>query len=213
MNGFTSKMTGWLMLVAGVMGLLAVVALLVFFVGLLQNIRSLVFMGALNDVLNPVASVLSAVLASVLHPTLRRLVPRLSLVLLLGVWAGALAHAFGSWFILTGRSGVELSSYYYFVGNGLIGIWVWGLNNVTRHQARWPRSLTQFGLIASGFMMVGLLGLYGILFRGDGDDFSPLVMVAGTSFLGMGLLYPIWCLRLGRWIVSRQNHGLVVARG
>lgn len=212
MSRFIAKMTGWLMLVVGVMGLLAVVALLLFFVGLSQNIRSLFFMGALNDVLNPVASVLSAVLAAVLHPTLRRPVPRLSLVLLIGVWAGALAHTFGSWLILTDRSGVELSGYYYFVGNGLIGIWLWMLNHVTRREAGWPRSLTQFGLIASGFMMVGLLGLYGILFRLDGDEFSPLVMVPGISFLGIGILYPIWCLRLGRWIVSKQHDGLLVAR-
>jgi hypothetical protein len=203
MYDFFAKMTGWLMLLVGCVSLLAVAALLMFFVGLFGNIRSLLFMGTLNDVLNAAASVLSAILASVLYPTLRRFAPRLSLVVLISVWAGALAHMFGSWLILTDRSGVELSSYYYFVGNALIGVWLWVLNHVTRRAAIWPRNLTQLGLIAGGFMLVGLLGLYGIIFRADGDDFSPLVMVAGISFLGMGILYPIWCLRLGRWIVSQ----------
>jgi len=213
MNGFPSKVIGWVALVVGGTGLLATVALLVFFAGLFGNIRSLSFMGPLNDVLNALTSILSAILASVLHPTVRRFAPRLSLVVLISVWAGALAHTFGSWLILTDRSGVERSSYYYFVGSGLIGIWLYVLNRVARREAGWPHSLIQLGLIASGFMLIGLLGLYGILLGSDGDDFSPLVMIAGISFLGMGVLYPIWCLRLGRWIVAQQHDRLVVARG
>lgn len=169
-------------------------------------------MGALNDVLNAGASVLSALLASALHPTLRKFAPQLSLVVLSGVWAGALAHTFGSWLILTDRSGVELSSYYYFVGNGLIGVWLWVLNHVTRLDAVWPRRVNQLGLIAGSCVLVGFLGLYGILLGADGNDFSPLIMVAGISFLGMGIVYPIWCLRLERWIVSQQRP-MIAAQG
>jgi hypothetical protein len=168
-------------------------------------------MGDLNDTTNAFASILSAVLASVLYPTLRRLLPRSSLVLLMDVWVGAIAINFGSWLIITGRSDVELSSYYYFFGNGLIGIWLWVLNHITRGQAVWPRSLTQFGSIASIFMMVGLLGLYGILLGSDGSDYSPLIMVTGLSFLGIGIFYPIWCLQLGRWILRKQYDSVVTA--
>ena len=203
MNRLIATTVGWMLLLLGCVGLLGVAALLMFFVGLFGNFPSLLFMGALNDVLNAAASVLSALLASALHPTLRRFSPRFSLVVLMSVWTGALAHTYGSWLILTDRSGVELSSYSYFVGNGLIGIWLRVLNRVARDEAIWPRTVTQLGFIASGFMLIGLLGLYGMLVGSDGDDFSPLVMVAGISFLGMGMLYPIWCLRLGRWIVSQ----------
>ena len=205
MNGFTSKLTGWLVLLVGVTGILAVITLLLFFVGLFQNIQSLSFMGHLNDTINSFASILSAVLASVLYPTVHRLLPRLSLMLLIGVWTGTIAVTFGSWLIVTGRSDVELSSYYYFLGNGLIGFWLWELNRITRQQAAWPHNLTRFGLIASAFMMVGLLGLYGILLGLDESDFSSLMMVAGISFLGTGILYPIWGLRQGHWILSKQN--------
>jgi hypothetical protein len=131
---------------------------------------------------------------------------------LIGVWAGAIAITFGSWLIVSGRSDVELSSYYYFLGNGLIGIWLWELNRITRHQAAWPHNLTRLGLIASVFMMVGLLGLYGILLGLDGSDFSPLIMVTGISFLGTGILYPIWGLRQGHWILSKQNDRAWVAQ-
>jgi hypothetical protein len=174
MDGFTSKTTGALILLTGILG---------------------------------------AVLASVLHLTLRRFTPRLSLFLLIGVWAGAVAVTFGSWLIVTGRSDVELSSYYYFYGNGLIGLWLWVLNRIARQQDAWPRSLTQWGSIASAFMMLGLLGVYGILSGSDGSDYSPLVLVTGISFLGTGILYPSWCIRLGRWILSKQDDRAEAGQG
>ena len=205
MNGFTSRLTGWLVLLVGVAGSLAVITLVLFFVGLFQNIPSLASMGALNDTMNGFAGILSVVLASALYPTVRSVSPRFSLLLLLGVYMGVIAIIYGSWLIETGRSDVELSSYYYFLGNGLIGIWLWRLNHITRQQAAWPRNLTLLGLIASAFMLVGLLGLYGILRAWDGSDFSPLIMVTGFSFLGTGILYPIWGLWQGYWILSKQN--------
>ena len=73
------------------------------------------------------------------------------------------------------------------------------------HYAVWPHSLTSLGSIASGFMMLGLLGLYGILLGLDNSDYSPLVLVTGISFFGIGIFYPIWCLLLGRWILSKQD--------
>jgi hypothetical protein len=193
------------MLLVGLTGLLAVLTLVLFFVGLFQNIQSLAFMGHLNDTINAVAGLLSAVLASVLYPTVRRVAPRFSLILLMVVWMGAIAISYGSWLIVTGRSDVELSSYYFSFGNGLIGIWLWGLNRIAPQQAGWPHNLTRLGLIASTFMMVGLPGLYGILLGLDGSDFSPLMMVTGINFLGTGILYPIWGLRQGGWILSKQN--------
>ena len=204
-NGFTSRITGLLMLAVGITGILALFTLILFFVGLFQSIRSLASMGSINDALNALTGILSAVLASVLHPALQRLAPRSSPVLLMSAWAGALAITFGSWLILTGRSDVELSSYYFFFGNGLIGIWVWVLNRIARRQAAWPPNLTRWGSVASSFMMVGLLGLYGILSGSDGGAYSPLVMISGISFLGTGLLYPLWCLQLGRLILSKRD--------
>jgi len=205
MDSFTSRTTGQWMLAAGITGILALVTLLLFFVGLVQNIRSLSSLGSLNDALNALTGLLSAVLAAVLHPALHRLAPRSSPILLMSAWAGALAITFGSWLIITGRSDVELSSYYFFFGNGLIGIWLWMLNRIARLQAAWPPNLTCWGLVAAGFMMVGLLGLYGILSGSDGEGHSPLVMFSGISFLGTGILYPLWCLQLGRSIVSQQD--------
>ncbi|MDQ3006081.1 MAG: hypothetical protein M3R47_11970 [Chloroflexota bacterium] len=205
MNGFSSKGTGWLAVLVGMMGTLAIVTLLLFFVGLFQNIHSLSFMGGVNDRINALTGFLSALLASVMHPTLQRRAPRLSPVLLVGAWIGAIAITFGSWLIITGRADVELSSYYYLFGNGLIGIWVYVLNRFASQQAAWPRNLTRLGLITSVLMMVGLLNVYGILLGWDGSDFSSLLLGTSISYLGIGILYPIWCLRLGGWIFSKEG--------
>jgi hypothetical protein len=205
MNSWAPRTAGVIALATGVIGVLFVVTLSVFFVGLFQDIHSLLFIGALNDLLGATGSMLSAVLASVLYPLLGSLRRPSRVGLLAGTWCGALAVTFGSWLIVSGRSGVEQSSYYYFFGNGLIGLWLLVLNRAAEHQALVPRSLSRLGLVASVFMMIGVLGLYGILVGSDGDDFSPLVLGTGISFLGIGLLYPIWCLRLGGWLLSEQD--------
>ena len=207
MNSFTSKVTGWLAILTGMMGILSIVTLSLFFVGLFQNLHSLSFMGGLNDRINILAGFLSALLASALHPAFQRWAPRLSLVLLIDAWIGASAITYGSWLIITGRADVELSSYYYLFGNGLIGIWLYMLNRFAGPPAVWPRNLTRLGLIAGALMMIGLLNFYGILLGWDGNDFSFLLLGTGISYLGIGILYPIWCLWLGRWILSRQDHG------
>ncbi len=210
MKGFNSKITGWLALLVGLLGVLAVISLVIFFVGLFQSISSLSFMGSLNDKINAVTGILSAALATALQSSLRQWAPRLSVALLVGAWVGAFAVAFGSWLVVTGRTSFELASYYYFFGNGLIGLWLWMLNRMARRQDNWPRKLNGLGLIAGAFMMVGLLGLYGILAGLDGGGYSPLIKVTGISFLGIGLLYPIWCLWLARWILSKHEDGLLL---
>ena len=210
MNAFASRKIGGLALLVGALSLLAVASLVFFFIGLIQNIRSLAFMGAVNDVLNALVGFLSAVLASVLVQPLRRVLPRWSLIVLICAWAGALAINYGTWLIQSGNADVELSSYYFFFGNGLIGIWLFALNRVAGQQAVLPRPIARLGVIASLFMLLGLLGLYGILLGMDGSDYSPLIMIAGISFLGTGILYPIWCIRLG-FAMLKQEKPVVTA--
>lgn len=205
MDRRTLRTAGAIALVAGSIGLLFVATLGLFFVGLFGQIRPLLAMGTLNDLLGPVASGMSALLASVLHPFLARSRRQTAAILVAGTWLGALVVAYGAWRILTGRSGVEHSSYHFFVGNGLIGVWLWQMNRAAQQQELWPHALSRLGFIASLVMLIGLLGLYGIVVGSDGEDFSPLVLTTGVSFIGIGVLYPLWCLRLGRWIVAQRD--------
>jgi hypothetical protein len=50
-----------------------------------------------------------------------------------------------------------------------------------------------------------LLGSYGILSGSDGNNYSSLLMITGISFIGIDILYPIWGLLLGRWILWKQE--------
>ena len=34
-----------------------------------------------------------------------------------------------------------------------MGVWLWVLNRFARYEAVWPRTVTQLGLLASGFML------------------------------------------------------------
>lgn len=205
MNGFTSKGTGGFLMAIGVIGVLAVVSLLLFFMSFFLDMRFFSSMGSLNDGINSLLGILSAVLAAMLFPSMQRSGMRGSLVSLAGAWIGAMAALYGSWLILTGQGDVERSSYFYFFGFGLIGIWVWVLSQVTRRRAIWPQHLTRWGRIAGGVMMVGLLAFYGIWMGWDGNDSSPLIQMSGISFLGTGILYPIWCLRMGSWVLANQE--------
>jgi len=213
MNRFTSKRMGNLMMITGFVGVLAFVTLLLFFLGLFQEMYIFGSMGTLNDGINALLGILSAILAATFYQAMRGFEERLVLAVTIVAWIGAAAVLYGSWLIMTGRSDVERSSYFYFFGFGSIGVWVWVLNSLARKENLWPRHLTRWGLAASVFMMVGLVGLAGILMGWDGDDFSPLVQTAGISFLGTGILYPIWCLRTGGWILSRQGQPSAISEG
>ena len=83
-------------MIVGIAGILAVVTLLLFFVGLFQNIQSLSFIGGLKDRINVLARTLNALMASQLHTLFSRLAPRASLILLAGVRIDAFVIAFGS---------------------------------------------------------------------------------------------------------------------
>ena len=197
------RLRGWLALLTGSAGILALITLILFFAGVFLNIQSFFPLGHLTDILNGVVGIVSAGLASTLVQMLQKSQPRLSLILLIGVWLGAIAIAYGSWLILTNQVGVERATYFNFFGNGLIGVWLWSLNRRARQQTIWPRGLTRMGSLAGIFMMAGLLSLYGILMGLDGNNFSPLVMISSLGYLGIGILYPLWCLRLGRLILSQ----------
>ena len=209
MDRFRSKSMGIIMMITGFLGVFASITLILFFLDLFQSMYIFRSMGALNDSINALLGILSAILATMFYQAGRGFGERPTLVVTIGAWIGAAAVLYGSWLIVTGRSDVERSSYFYFFGFGLIGVWLWTVNRVARKQGTWPRHLTRWGQAAGGFMMIGLLGLVGILMGWDGDDYSPLVQAAGISFLGTGLLYPVWCLRMGGWTLSRREQSLV----
>lgn len=204
MKNVTSMLLGWLTLMTGLVGSLCLITLLLFFIGLFQNLSALSSLGSVNDRLNALAGILSAILATVLFAVMRRTNSPTGTILVAGTWVGAIVITYGSWLIVTGRSGVELSGYYYIFGNGLIGLWLWSLNRRALQEKIIPPALARWGRVTAGLMLFGLPALVGILLGWDGNMFSPLLLITGISYIGIAILYPIWCLWLGRWFIS--NH-------
>lgn len=197
-----SKKIGWLALLSGALGIVTMLALVLFFIGLFQDVRALASFGAVNDVLNALTAILVALLASMLQAGRDRAAPHVHPLLTMGVWVGAIAVGLGTWLIQSGAGGLELSSYYFFFGNGLIGLWAWILNRAASRFGVWRPALTRLGRLAGALMTVGLLSLGGIVLGLDGDGYSPLILLSGISYLGTGILFPVWCLRLGSWLLS-----------
>lgn len=205
MKKMTSTLLGWLTLMTGLVGSLCLITLLLFFIGLFQNISALSTLGSVNDGLNALAGILSAMLATVLFAVKRPANSPIGTILVVGTWVGAISITYGSWLIVTGRSDVGLSGYYYLFGNGLIGLWLWSINRMALHEEILPPGLARWGRVTAGLMLLGLPALVGILQGWDGNVFSPLLLITGISYIGTAILYPIWCLRLGRWFFSNQK--------
>jgi hypothetical protein len=193
-NSFSSLTIAWLALAAGVAGLLALAFIVLFFtVG--QPF------GTLNDISIGVAGVLSGVLAWMLYSENHAQVLLLSRIALGLALLGALVVAIGSILVLFGVKGWYLAGLYMAAGNALIGLWLFVLCCSLQQGDGWPRGLVLFGLVVGVVMALGLAAIPGI-FRGiDSWDAAPwYINIGQVGGLGYLVLYPTWCVLLGRII-------------
>lgn len=191
-----SRSIAWLALATGGVALLGIVAITLFFT------VGGVF-GPLNDVCNAAEALLSAALAWALYPVHRARAPRASRFALVAAWVGALVATLGSVWVLSGVTGWYLAGLYTSVGYALIGVWLFGLNYAALHSGLWPRRLAQLGLLVAIGMLVGFLAAPGIVGRIDDPAAAPWFVNLGLlSGVGWLLLYPWWCLWLGRWSLT-----------
>ena len=85
------------------------------------------------------------------------------------------------------------------LGNALIGLWLLALCFSAQAGAAWPRGLVLLGFVAGAMMVLGFFTLPAILRGLDSMDASPwYVNVGYGGWLGAFILFPIWCLWLGR---------------
>ncbi|MDP1547040.1 MAG: hypothetical protein Q8L87_13555 [Anaerolineales bacterium] len=197
MNHFPSKTTAWLAVVVGIATILGVIFLSLFFaVGQLW--------GSLNDAFIALEAILSAALAWTLYSTLRSGSPALSLFGLIAAGVGALVVIIGSWLVISGKTDYVLAEHYMSLGFGLIGLWLLILNDQFGKSRLLPTQLIRFGLIVGVFMLVGLLSGYGVVHGLGGNDITPWFVQAGdiAGVVGWMILYPIWCIWLGRALLS-----------
>ena len=190
-TGFSSPTLGWAALITGIIGLLSLVFIILFFtVG--QPF------GTLNDICIGLAGIASGVLAWMLFSG--RQTSTSGLIGLLLAIAGAAVVAIGSYLVISNIAGWYLAGLYMSAGNALIGIWLLLLNFSARGSDPWPHGLIIFGVITGIIMLLGLVTIPGIFQRIDAWEAAPWYInyIGLPSSLGYLVIYPLWCVLLGR---------------
>ena len=206
MSGFTSKTTGWLAMAIGITSIIGFTLLFIFLTGYFSNQSQLNKFGNYSDIAGVFPPILTAILATTIHPTQRSHLLKLSPFLLTGVWVGAFLITYGGWLIVTGTGALVMQGSYHSFGYSLIGLWVLTLNLIAKKNSLLPAGLTRLGLFSGIIMLVGLVGFYGIIFGIDGNTPTPfLIITAGISFIGHGILFPIWNFWLGIRILTNST--------
>ncbi|MCE9644845.1 MAG: hypothetical protein K8S20_02510 [Chloroflexi bacterium] len=196
-NNFSTSTAGWIAIVTGATIILAVVFLILMYT---VNGR----FGTVNDVLNGLVGILSVALAWMLYAGYHAKSPWMSQIALALTVAGAIFAMIGSVLIIFEFTGFVLAGWYTGIGNALIGLWLAAFCYSLLHTDSLPHNLVFFGLVAGGFMIMGMLGIPGILARVDTMDSLPWYLGTGyLGFLGTYVLYPIWAIWLGRILLAR----------
>jgi hypothetical protein len=192
MGSISSATIGWVAIASGAVGLAGLAFIILFFtVG--QPF------GTLNDLCIGLAAILSGVLAWMLYPAHHAQSPQLSQAALAAASVGAFVVAVGSALVIFRVTGWFLAGLYMTAGNGFIGLWLLGLSYSAQNSNSWPHGLAVFGLVAGVIMAVGLVSAPGIAKGIDAQASAPwFVNVGYVGGLGWLVLYPVWCIWLGR---------------
>ena len=193
----TAESVSRLAVAAGVVQLIGLVSLIVFF------IVGGPF-GTLNDLCIGLTGLLSAALAWQLSAAFTARPPALGWLMPALAGLGALIVVVGSGLVITGTTGWVLAGLCTEFGYAWIGVWLLSFCLTPRVSAAWPRGLKGLGLVAGGLMLLGVLTLPGLLRGLDAWEVLPwYVNVGQAGGLGWLLLYPLWCLWLGRFLAIR----------
>jgi hypothetical protein len=197
-NTFSSITIGRIALATGIAGLLGLIFILLFFtIG--QPF------GTLNDICIGLTAILSVVLVWMLYSGHHAQSPLLSNIALVIALLGALVVLVGSALSIFGVTGWFLSGLYMAAGNAMIGLWLLALNYSALRGNSFPHSLVIFGIISGVILVLGLVTIPGI-FRGvDTQEYELTIYnyIWWASSLGYLILYPIWCVLLGRFLLIK----------
>lgn len=174
------------------MTILGAISLIIFFVGYFQNIPSITFFGPVNDILTSLEAVLSAVLAATILVTQGKRWFWLNSIGTVLTWIGAFIVMLDSLMaggIIPRNAAIMLRIEYGFppmlttndlhFGFGLIGFWLLLLNFQAMRTKSWRELFIGLGFFTGAIMQ------------------APL---------GFGILYPIWCIWLGRYLVRDASN-------
>jgi len=196
-NSLTSVPIGSVAIATGIAGLLGLVFIILFFtVGKP--------FGTLNDYMIGVTAVMSAILVWMVFLQLPELTKPTSLTLAVVASLGSFMVVVGSVLVISRITGWYRAGLYMAAGNALIGLWLIGLSWSALGGGLLPNSLAIFGLVSGIILALGLAAIPGIFQGLDPEKYSMSItnVLWGASALGWLVLFPIWCILLGRLLLN-----------
>jgi hypothetical protein len=203
MNKFTSKIAGRLSTAIGILMAVAVIFLIIFFIGYFNQIEWMYIFGTSNDVLNLTTSILTCVMAVLLLPSPQKN-PALFivfLILIIAAWVGAAIVTIDSLRMGDLMSNLTfhtfrlkyglgfITNHDIHFGDGLVGLWLAAINIYAYLKKFWPRNIAILGMASGALYTLGLFGL-------QSGSFGAFGQIA-------------WNIWLGRWILINSSHSEV----
>ena len=195
-SNVSTSALGWTGIAVGVIAILAVV-----FLTLMATVNS--SFGKVNDVFNSLIGISSVILAWMLFAEHQVRSPLMSQVGLALAVLGMVFTIIGSILIIYSYTDFVLAGWYTGIGNALIGLWLAAICYTLLSGDVLPRSLIIFGIVTGAFMAVGLIGIFGILAGIDNMKMPWYLYISFFGYLGTYILYPIWAIRLGLFLLSK----------
>jgi len=198
LNGnFSPTTIGWTAIASGITAILAIV-----FLGLMATVN--IFFGILNDILNSVLAILIVVLAWMLYSQFHAKVPLMSQVTFVLAVLGAILAVVGSILVIFKFTGFVLAGWYTALGYSLLGLWLAAFCYSMLGSGVFPSKLIVLGIVTGVAMATGILSVTGILSSIDSMEALPWYLnISYLAFLGIYILYPIWGIRFGRFLLSK----------
>ena len=192
---FLSRTVGWMAISTGIVGILGVVFLLLFF-SIGQPF------GTLNDIFGGLLAITSGILAWSMYLEYHA---RSSggLVALIVALVGVVIAVIGSVLVIFKFTGWVLAGFYSGVGFALIGLWLAMFCYSLLRSSVLPHNLIIFGFVIGVLMALGLISILGIVSGIDSMDSIPWYLNIGfVGFFGT-FLYLIWAIWLWRTLLSQ----------
>jgi hypothetical protein len=204
------RRTGQLAIASGIVGVLATVVLIAFYI--LEAPQAVAAgaktapLGAINDALGGVEFLLLVPVAVRLRPAGNALS---QLAAIAGV-AGLVGVAVAQELYVFGVIGPDVDYPVIAAGNGLIGAWIGTVSLVASHSFHLPRGLTLFGIaIGVGMLLipVGIFVLGGLSVMTAAKvvlNNIPFLVTVGIAIIAIAIGLPVWSIWLGRHLVTTR---------